>query len=119
MTMKPKTIEERVLDLEREVAVLKAAVRSPTTAGAGPGFAEEGQPPVLGGDAAEVPSSKLSLEARVARLENEVAGMKGQLSVKNPANAWILDELGAFENNPGFEEAVRLGHAYRRRQPKC
>ncbi|MBE9165165.1 MULTISPECIES: hypothetical protein [Microcoleaceae] len=55
------------------------------------------------------------LEARVATLETELAQMKQMLSVfvqkKSP---WWLKVAGSFENDPTFDEAVRLGQEWRK-----
>lgn len=55
------------------------------------------------------------LEARVATLETELAQMKQMLSVfvqkKSP---WWLKVAGSFENDPTFDEAVRLGEEWRK-----
>ena len=55
------------------------------------------------------------LELRVANLEAELAQMKQMLSVfvekKDP---WWLKVAGSFENDPTFDEAVRLGQVWRK-----
>ena len=55
------------------------------------------------------------LELRVATLETELAQMKQVLSViiekKDP---WWLKVAGSFENDPTFDEAVRLGQEWRK-----
>ncbi len=54
------------------------------------------------------------LESRVATLEAELAQMKQMLSVfvekKEP---WWLKVSGSVENDPTFDEAVRLGQEWR------
>jgi hypothetical protein len=116
MTMKPKTIEDRVASLEREVAALKAAVRSLPDAGAGPGFAEEGQPS-LAAEAHDDKPGKQSLEQRVARLEAEIAELKLARPADNRADvaAWRAT-MGRFKDDPGYDEAMRLGAEWRRRE---
>jgi hypothetical protein len=56
------------------------------------------------------------LEAPVATLEIELAQMKqilyGVVQKKSP---WWLEVAGSFENDPTFEEAVRLGEEWRKR----
>lgn len=60
-----------------------------------------------------------SLEGRLEALEREVAEMKVALGANVQAgNAW-LNTLGRFKDDPLFDEAMRLGRAYRKRQPKC
>lgn len=55
------------------------------------------------------------LESRVATLEAELAQLKQMLSVfvqkKDP---WWLKVTGSFENDPTFDEAVRLGQEWRK-----
>ena len=55
------------------------------------------------------------LELRAATLETELAQMKQMPSVivekKDP---WWLKVAGSFENDPTFDEAVRLGQEWRR-----
>jgi hypothetical protein len=55
------------------------------------------------------------LEARVATLETELAQMKktmsGFLQTKTP---WWLKVAGSFENDPTFDEVVRLGQEWRK-----
>jgi hypothetical protein len=54
------------------------------------------------------------IEDRVAALEAEMARMKAQLEKVVPAQRDWLDEVyGAFEGDPIFEEAMRLGREYR------
>jgi hypothetical protein len=55
------------------------------------------------------------LEARVATLETELAQMKQMLSVSQPERApWWLKVAGSFEDDPTFDEAVRLGQEWRK-----
>ena len=54
------------------------------------------------------------IELRVAALEAEVAQLKQMLaSVIKPAKPWWEEIVGAFENDPIYEEAMRLGREYR------
>ena len=114
MTIKTKSIEDRIADLERDVAALKAAVRSLPDAGSDPGFAEEGQPPVLGGNPTEAPSSRHSLEARVAKLEQEVARLRDVAGNNADVAAWRAT-MGCFKDDPEYEKAILAGAAWRRR----
>lgn len=55
------------------------------------------------------------LEARVATLEAELAQIKQTLSgVLQTKNPWWLQVAGSFENDPTFDEAVRLGEEWRK-----
>ena len=54
------------------------------------------------------------IEQRLAALEAEVARMKEQLAKAVPGKGDWLDEIyGAFENDPIYDEAMRLGREYR------
>ena len=54
------------------------------------------------------------IEHRVAALEADVARLKEQLEKAVPSQGDWLDEIyGAFENDPIYEEAMRLGREYR------
>lgn len=63
----------------------------------------------------QVEDQSSHLESRVATLETELAQMKQMLSVfvekKDP---WWLKVAGSFENDPTFDEAVRLGQEWRK-----
>ena len=65
-----------------------------------------------------------ALAERVEALEREVAELKrvmsvGRASIGEPGpDDWKLT-FGRFKDDPTYEEAERLGRAYRRRQPKC
>jgi hypothetical protein len=55
------------------------------------------------------------LEARVATLETELAQMKQMLAESlQKQEPWWVKVAGSFENDPTFEEAVRLGQEWRR-----
>jgi hypothetical protein len=57
------------------------------------------------------------LEVRVANLEAELAQMKQQMSnFRQPetSSPWWLKVAGSFENDPDFDEAVRLGQEWRK-----
>ncbi|HMV47503.1 MAG TPA: hypothetical protein PLD20_11370 [Blastocatellia bacterium] len=62
------------------------------------------------------------LELRVAALEAEIAQVKQQLEkLPNSQGNWLNDIVGAFDNDPIYEEAMRLGREYReslRPQPR-
>ena len=52
------------------------------------------------------------LEQRVLALERELAEVKSNLT-KKPSRESALATFGAFADDPGFEEMVRLGREYR------
>lgn len=55
-----------------------------------------------------------SIEERVAALEVEVARLKQQIEALNkPSGPWWQEVCGTFEDDPMFEEAMKLGREYR------
>jgi hypothetical protein len=57
------------------------------------------------------------LEVRVTNLEAELAQMKQLMSsFRQPetSSPWWLQVTGSFENDPDFDEAVRLGQEWRK-----
>lgn len=57
------------------------------------------------------------LEVRVANLEAELAQMKQLMSSFHQPETeshWWLKVAGSFENDPDFDEAVRLGQEWRK-----
>lgn len=122
MAAKSKLLEDRVARLEQEVAVLGSSGVTTSGGAARPGFAEEGQTALSRDDDAAGDSQPIdrtgTLEARIARLETEVAALRNA-ALANPANTWLLNEIGRFAGDAGFDEAMRLGRDYRRRLPKC
>lgn len=54
------------------------------------------------------------IEHRVAALESEVARLKKRLEKAVPSQVDWLDAFsGVFDNDPVYEEAMRLGREYR------
>lgn len=55
------------------------------------------------------------LEARVATLEKELAKVKQMLDESSERKQpWWSKIAGSFENDPDFDEAVRLGQEWRK-----
>ncbi len=55
------------------------------------------------------------LETRVATLEKELAQMKQTLAESyKRKEPWWLKVAGSFENDPTFDEAIRLGQEWRK-----
>lgn len=55
------------------------------------------------------------LETRVATLEKELAQVKKTLAQSTERKEpWWLKVAGSFENDPTFDEAVRLGQEWRK-----
>jgi len=57
----------------------------------------------------------LTIEKRVEQLEKKVAALSARSSRSNRKKNWRRT-IGAFENDPDFEKAVRLGRQYREQQ---
>ncbi len=59
----------------------------------------------------------MTVEERVKSLEQEVAGMKAILQRSASVKKEWESTVGAFESDPLFKEALRLGQEYRENQP--
>lgn len=60
------------------------------------------------------------LEAEIADLKQVVEQLKSNpAGEKVPSKHDWQKTFGIFKDDPTHEEAVRLGQAWRRRQPKC
>lgn len=64
------------------------------------------------------------LEARVEALEREIAALKKLVAAAAKVDEQPFEHdwkatFGRFQDDPTYEEAARLGRAWRRRQPKC
>jgi len=57
------------------------------------------------------------LEARLERLEKELAEVKAALAAK-PGVPWYRQVLGDFAGDEAYAEIVRLGRLVRARKPK-
>lgn len=57
----------------------------------------------------------LKLEERVEALEKQVAVLSAQPAIPAPGKDWRRT-VGAFRDDPTFEEAARLGREYREQQ---
>jgi hypothetical protein len=57
----------------------------------------------------------ITLEERVALLEQEILQMKRQMSRPQPV-PWWEQISGAFADTPAFDEATKLGREYREAQ---
>lgn len=55
---------------------------------------------------------------RLSELEKDVEELKAVVGKSDKRNARLYT-LGRFENDPIYDEAMRLGRKCRRRQPKC
>lgn len=66
-----------------------------------------------------------TVTSRLKAVEDELAELKSRIdklasgrSTDPAPDAW-RSFVGAFADDPTFEEAVRLGREWRKRQPKC
>jgi hypothetical protein len=113
MTTKLKTIEDRVADLEREVAALKAAL-PPASSAPGFGFAEDGSQALTGELAPGADDKVVDLARRITTLETTVAELKSQAG--SPGLKDWRRAVGWAKDDPGYGEAMRLGAEWRRRE---
>ena len=58
-------------------------------------------------------SSRSDLEQRVTDLEAEVSNLKRKFDELNTFQPWWKQVVGTFENDPIYEEAMKLGRHYR------
>ena len=60
-----------------------------------------------------------TIEERLALLEEKVARLTGETETKNEnvQTPWWEKWVGAFANDPMYDEAMRLGAEYRKSQP--
>ncbi len=56
-----------------------------------------------------------AVSERLARLEEQVSNLRNQVphATRAPGAAWWKQIVGVFKDDPEFEEAMRLGRAYR------
>jgi len=57
--------------------------------------------------------SKSPLEQRVAALEVEVTKLKRKIDAMGTTQPWWEQIAGTFQNDPIYEDAMRLGRQYR------
>jgi hypothetical protein len=53
------------------------------------------------------------LEERVAYLEAEVERLKNKVESDVSSKPWWEQIIGAFADNPAYDQAMQLGHEYR------
>ncbi len=58
--------------------------------------------------------SAIDLEKRVAVLEENVADLKKKVEGVETAKSWWERIAGTFEKDPVYEQAMKLGRAYRK-----
>lgn len=57
-----------------------------------------------------------TIEKRLADLEQEVAQLKAEVRGPKSGHAWLERSYGLFKDGPVYDEAMRLGAAWRRRE---
>ena len=55
-----------------------------------------------------------TVEQRLCELEKEVAKLKAEIKGKQDKKDW-LSTVGIFKDDPGYDEAMKLGAKWRRR----
>ena len=67
-----------------------------------------------------------SIERRLEAVEKELVELKREVRARAPADSalgrdigWLERIAGSFVDDMDYVEAVRLGRAWRRRQPRC
>jgi len=54
-----------------------------------------------------------TVEQRLSRLEKEFAQLKSQSANAGERSGWISDVTGSFQDDPEFDEILRLGREIR------
>ncbi|WP_089935709.1 hypothetical protein [Candidatus Entotheonella palauensis] len=54
-----------------------------------------------------------TIEQRLAEVERELAELKRCLPLKTDEKSWVEKIAGTFEDDPEFDEIVRLGREFR------
>jgi hypothetical protein len=62
-------------------------------------------------------SSQQTTEERLTKVEKELAELKRRLSSQKDGKSWVETIAGTFENDPEFEEIVKLGREFRKSAP--
>ncbi|MBN1459429.1 MAG: hypothetical protein JXA57_07820 [Armatimonadetes bacterium] len=62
-------------------------------------------------------SSQQTTEERLTKVEQELAELKRQLAHQKDGKSWIERIAGTFENDPDFDDIVRLGREFRDSAP--
>ena len=60
-----------------------------------------------------MPAKNRELEARLERVEKELAELKATLNAKSE-KPWYREIMGSFANDEAFAEIIRLGRLYRK-----
>jgi hypothetical protein len=58
-------------------------------------------------------STRSDLEQRVSDLEAEVSKLKSKFDAIETSQPWWKQIVGTFENDPIYDEAMKLGRHYR------
>jgi hypothetical protein len=57
-----------------------------------------------------------AIEQRLAAVEQELSALKQNLGANGAKPDWLDRFVGAFKDDPAFDEISRLGHEYRQSQ---
>ena len=58
-------------------------------------------------------ATDLTIEQRLAAVEQAVTDLRRRLDAPEPATNWLERLTGTFENEPAFDEVLELGRAIR------
>ena len=59
-------------------------------------------------------SPSLTIENRLSQVEKDLADLKSQVKHLHPKENWIDQITGTFQDDPEFEEILRLGREIRK-----
>lgn len=58
-------------------------------------------------------SQSLTIERRLSQVERDLADLKSQVKRLRPKENWIDQITGTFQDDPEFEEVLRIGREIR------
>jgi hypothetical protein len=62
-------------------------------------------------------SDQQTIEQRLAEVERELAELKRRLPSQTDGKSWVERIAGTFEDDPDFDEIVKLGREFRKSVP--
>jgi hypothetical protein len=62
-------------------------------------------------------SSPQTTEERLSKVEKDLAELKRRLPPQKDGKSWVEKIAGTFENDPDFDEIVKLGREFRKSAP--
>ena len=69
--------------------------------------------------ASKISDRVAELEREVAELREIVRGTQGEPAPRQPPKDAWRRTIGAFKDDPFYDDMVRLGRYWRKRQPQC